>query len=149
MVNGTNGLYLDIRKISSWTCWTSNLPTKSLKPFKRTSSKSKQTSMSWSLKTHVYESKYKHLASKRLQHWLYSSKPAVVTPKEMTVFTLQKRAPPKQQSISHQQLSERSQSSPNAGSKTTALTTWPCLLSMSAAFGLSRKQRKTWWKPNH
>ena len=72
-------------------------------------------------------------------------KPAVVTPAKPTVFTPAKNEPVKTEVyIAPAALPQKEASLPNTGSKTSiALTTLGLgLLSMSAAFGLSRKTKK-------
>ena len=119
LVNGTNGLYLDIDKNFA------NLISKS----HRVAKAKPQTS---SIQTPATPTPT-------------PQKPAVVTPAKPTVFTPAKNEPVKTEVyIAPAALPQKEASLPNTGSKTSiALTTLGLgLLSMSAAFGLSRKTKK-------
>ena len=147
LVNGTNGLYLDIRK---------NFGDLLNVQFANKVVETVQKGRVFKVQTDKYEliSKSHRVAKAKPQTPSIQTpatptptpqKPAVVTPAKPTVFTPAKNEPAKTAVyIAPAALPQKEASLPNTGSKTsTALTTLGLgLLSMSAAFGLSRKTKK-------
>ncbi|MBK5031843.1 VWA domain-containing protein [Streptococcus parasanguinis] len=147
LVNGTNGLYLDIRKDFGDLL---NVQ------FANKVVETVQKGRVFKVQTDKYEliSKTHRVAKTKPQTPSIQTpatptptpqKPAVVTPAKPTVFTPAKNEPVKTEVyIAPAALPQKEASLPNTGSKTsTALTTLGLgLLSMSAAFGLSRKTKK-------
>ena len=147
LVNGTNGLYLDIDK---------NFADLLNVQFANKVVETVQKGRVFKVQTDKYEliSKTHRVAKAKPQTPSIQTpatptptpqKPAVVTPAKPTVFTPAKNEPVKTEVyIAPAALPQKEASLPNTGSKTsTALTTLGLgLLSMSAAFGLSRKTKK-------
>jgi len=147
LVNGTNGLYLDIRKDFGDLL---NVQ------FANKVVETVQKGRVFKVQTDKYEliSKTHRVAKTKPQTPSIQTpatptptpqKPAVVTPAKPTVFIPAKNEPVKTEVyIAPAALPQKEASLPNTGSKTsTALTTLGLgLLSMSAAFGLSRKTKK-------
>ena len=147
LVNGTNGLYLDIDK---------NFADLLNVQFANKVVETVQKGRVFKVQTDKYEliSKTHRVAKAKPQTPSIQTpatptptpqKPAVVTPAKPTVFTPAKNEPVKTEVyIAPAALPQKEASLPNTGSKTsTALTTLGLgLLSMGAAFGLSRKTKK-------
>ena len=147
LVNGTNGLYLDIDK---------NFADLLNVQFANKVVETVQKGRVFKVQTDKYEliSKTHRVAKAKPQTPSIQTpatptptpqKPAVVTPAKPTVFTPAKNEPVKTEVyIAPAALPQKEASLPNTGSKTSiALTTLGLgLLSMSAAFGLSRKTKK-------
>ena len=147
LVNGTNGLYLDIDK---------NFANLLNVQFANKVVETVQKGRVFKVQTDKYEliSKTHRVAKAKPQTPSIQTpatptptpqKPAVVTPAKPTVFTPAKNEPAKTAVyIAPAALPQKEASLPNTGSKTSiALTTLGLgLLSMSAAFGLSRKTKK-------
>lgn len=147
LINGTNGLYLDIRKDFADLL---NVQ------FANKVVETVQKGPVFKVQTDKYEliSKTHRVAKAKPQTPSIQTpskptptpqKPAVVTPAKPTVFTPAKNEPVKTEVyIAPAALPQKEASLPNTGSKTsTALTTLGLgLLSMGAAFGLSRKTKK-------
>lgn len=147
LVNGTNGLYLDIRKDFADLL---NVQ------FANKVVETVQKGRVFKVQTDKYEliSKTHRVAKAKPQTPSIQTpatptptpqKPAVVTPAKPTVFTPAKNEPVKTEVyIAPAALPQKEASLPNTGSTTsTALTTLGLgLLSMGAAFGLSRKTKK-------
>lgn len=147
LVNGTNGLYLDIRKDFADLL---NVQ------FANKVVETVQKGRVFKVQTDKYEliSKTHRVVKAKPQTPSIQTpakptptpqKPAVVTPAKPTVFTPAKNEPVKTEVyIAPAALPQKETSLPNTGSKTsTALTTLGLgLLSMGAAFGLSRKTKK-------
>ena len=147
LVNGTNGLYLDIDK---------NFADLLNVQFANKVVETVQKGRVFKVQTDKYEliSKTHRVAKAKPQTPSIQTpatptptpqKPAVVTPANPTVFTPAKNEPAKTAVyIAPAALPQKEASLPNTGSKTsTALTTLGLgLLSMGAAFGLSRKTKK-------
>ena len=147
LVNGTNGIYLDIRKDFADLL---NVQ------FANKVVETVQKGRVFKVQTDKYEliSKTHRVAKAKPQTPSIQTpatptptpqKPAVVTPAKPTVFTPAKNEPVKTAVyIAPAALPQKEASLPNTGSKTsTALTTLGLgLLSMGAAFGLSRKTKK-------
>ena len=147
LVNGTNGLYLDIDK---------NFANLLNVQFANKVVETVQKGRVFKVQTDKYEliSKTHRVAKVKPQTPSIQTpatptptpqKPAVVTPAKPTVFTPAKNEPAKTAVyIAPAALPQKEASLPNTGSKTSiALTTLGLgLLSMSAAFGLSRKTKK-------
>ena len=147
LVNGTNGLYLNINK---------NFADLLNVQFANKVVETVQKGRVFKVQTDKYEliSKTHRVAKAKPQTPSIQTpatptptpqKPAVVTPAKPTVFTPAKNEPAKTAVyIAPAALPQKEASLPNTGSKTsTALTTLGLgLLSMSAAFGLSRKTKK-------
>ena len=147
LVNGTNGLYLDIDK---------NFADLLNVQFANKVVETVQKGRVFKVQTDKYEliSKTHRVAKAKPQTPSIQTpatptptpqKPAVVTPAKPTVFTPAKNEPAKTAVyIAPAALPQKEASLPNTGSKTsTALTTLGLgLLSMGAAFGLSRKTKK-------
>ena len=132
LVNGTNGLYLDIDK---------NFADLLNVQFANKVVETVQKGRVFKVQTDKYEliSKTHRVAKAKPQT------PSTQTPAKPTVFTPAKNEPAKTAVyIAPAALPQKEASLPNTGSKTsTALTTLGLgLLSMSAAFGLSRKTKK-------
>ena len=132
LVNGTNGLYLDIRKDFADLL---NVQ------FANKVVETVQKGRVFKVQTDKYEliSKTHRMAKAKPQT------PSIQTPAKPTVFTPAKNEPAKTAVyIAPAALPQKEASLPNTGSKTsTALTTLGLgLLSMGAAFGLSRKTKK-------
>ena len=132
LVNGTNGLYLDIRKDFADLL---NVQ------FANKVVETVQKGRVFKVQTDKYEliSKNHRVAKAKPQT------PSIQTPAKPTVFTPAKNEPAKTAVyIAPAALPQKEASLPNTGSKTsTALTTLGlALLSMGAAFGLSRKTKK-------
>ena len=132
LVNGTNGLYLDIRKDFGDLL---NVQ------FANKVVETVQKGRVFKVQTDKYEliSKTHRVAKAKPQT------PSIQTPAKPTVFTPAKNEPAKTAVyIAPAALPQKEASLPNTGSKTsTALTTLGLgLLSMGAAFGLSRKTKK-------
>ena len=154
LVNGTNGLYLDIDK---------NFADLLNVQFANKVVETVQKGRVFKVQTDKYEliSKTHRVAKAKPQTPSIQTpatptptpqKPAVVTPAKPTVFTPAKNEPAKTAVyIAPAALPQKEASLPNTGSKNSiALTTLGLgLLSMGAAFGLSRKTKKTnMKKPN-
>lgn len=147
LVNGTNGLYLDIRK---------NFGDLLNVQFANKVVETVQKGRVFKVQTDKYEliSKTHRVAKTKPQTPSIQTpatptptpqKPAVVTPAKPTVFTPAKNEPAKTAVyIAPAALPQKEASLPNTGSKSSiALTTLGLgLLSMGAAFGLSRKTKK-------
>lgn len=147
LVNGTNGLYLDIRK-DFGDLLNVQFANKVIETV--------QKGRVFKVQTDKYEliSKTHRVAKAKPQTPSIQTpatptptpqKPAVVTPAKPTVFTPAKNEPVKTEVyIAPAALPQKEASLPNTGSTTsTALTTLGLgLLSMGAAFGLSRKTKK-------
>ena len=147
LVNGTNGLYLNINK---------NFADLLNVQFANKVVETVQKGRVFKVQTDKYEliSKTHRVAKAKPQTPSIQTpatptptpqKPAVVTPAKPTVFTPAKNEPAKTAVyIAPAALPQKEASLPNTGSKTsTALTTLGLgLLSMGAAFGLSRKTKK-------
>ena len=147
LVNGTNGLYLDIRK---------NFGDLLNVQFANKVVETVQKGRVFKVQTDKYEliSKTHRVAKAKPQTPSIQTpakptptpqKPAVVTPAKPTVFTPAKNEPVKTAVyIAPAALPQKEASLPNTGSKNSiALTTLGLgLFSMSAAFGLSRKTKK-------
>ena len=147
LVNGTNGLYLNINK---------NFADLLNVQFANKVVETVQKGRVFKVQTDKYEliSKTHRVAKAKPQIPSIQTpatptptpqKPAVVTPAKPTVFTPAKNEPVKTEVyIAPAALPQKEASLPNTGSKTsTALTTLGLgLLSMGAAFGLSRKTKK-------
>ena len=147
LVNGTNGLYLDIRKDFADLL---NVQ------FANKVVETVQKGRVFKVQTDKYEliSKTHRVAKAKPQTPSIQTpatptptpqKPAVVTPAKPTVFTPAKNEPAKTAVyIAPAALPQKEASLPNTGSKTSiALTTLGLgLLSMGAAFGLSRKTKQ-------
>ena len=147
LVNGTNGLYLDIDK---------NFANLLNVQFANKVVETVQKGRVFKVQTDKYEliSKTHRVAKAKPQTPSIQTpatptptpqKPAVVTPAKPTVFTPAKNEPVKTEVyIAPAALPQKEASLPNTGSKTSiALTTLGLgLLSMGAAFGLSRKTKK-------
>ena len=147
LVNGTNGLYLNINK---------NFADLLNVQFANKVVETVQKGRVFKVQTDKYEliSKTHRVAKAKPQTPSIQTpatptptpqKPAVVTPAKPTVFTPAKNEPVKTEVyIAPAALPQKEASLPNTGSKTsTALTTLGLgLLSMGAAFGLSRKTKK-------
>ena len=147
LVNGTNGLYLNINK---------NFADLLNVQFANKVVETVQKGRVFKVQTDKYEliSKTHRVAKAKPQTPSIQTpatptptpqKPAVVTPAKPTVFTPAKNEPAKTAVyIAPAALPQKEASLPNTGSKTSiALTTLGLgLLSMSAAFGLSRKTKK-------
>lgn len=147
LVNGTNGLYLDIRK---------NFGDLLNVQFANKVVETVQKGRVFKVQTDKYEliSKTHRVAKAKPQTPSIQTpatptptpqKPAVVTPVKPAVFTPAKNEPAKTAVyIAPAALPQKEASLPNTGSKTSiALTTLGLgLLSMGAAFGLSRKTKK-------
>ena len=147
LVNGTNGLYLDIDK---------NFADLLNVQFANKVVETVQKGRVFKVQTDKYEliSKTHRVTKAKPQTPSIQTpatptptpqKPAVVTPAKPTVFTPAKNEPAKTAVyIAPAALPQKEASLPNTGSKTSiALTTLGLgLLSMSAAFGLSRKTKK-------
>ena len=132
LVNGTNGLYLDIDK---------NFADLLNVQFANKVVETVQKGRVFKVQTDKYEliSKTHRVAKAKPQT------PSIQTPAKPTVFTPAKNEPAKTAVyIAPAALPQKEASLPNTGSKTsTALTTLGLgLLSMGAAFGLSRKTKK-------
>lgn len=132
LVNGTNGIYLDIRKDFADLL---NVQ------FANKVVETVQKGRVFKVQTDKYEliSKTHRVAKAKPQT------PSIQTPAKPTVFTPAKNEPAKTAVyIAPAALPQKEASLPNTGSKTsTALTTLGLgLLSMGAAFGLSRKTKK-------
>ena len=132
LVNGTNGLYLDINK---------NFADLLNVQFANKVVETVQKGRVFKVQTDKYEliSKTHRVAKAKPQT------PSIQTPAKPTVFTPAKNEPAKTAVyIAPAALPQKEASLPNTGSKTsTALTTLGLgLLSMGAAFGLSRKTKK-------
>ena len=132
LVNGTNGLYLDIDK---------NFANLLNVQFANKVVETVQKGRVFKVQTDKYEliSKTHRVAKAKPQT------PSTQTPAKPTVFTPAKNEPAKTAVyIAPAALPQKEASLPNTGSKTsTALTTLGLgLLSMGAAFGLSRKTKK-------
>ena len=132
LVNGTNGLYLNINK---------NFADLLNVQFANKVVETVQKGRVFKVQTDKYEliSKTHRVAKAKPQT------PSIQTPAKPTVFTPAKNEPAKTAVyIAPAALPQKEASLPNTGSKTsTALTTLGLgLLSMSAAFGLSRKTKK-------
>ena len=132
LVNGTNGLYLDIDK---------NFADLLNVQFANKVVETVQKGRVFKVQTDKYEliSKTHRVAKAKPQT------PSIQTPSKPTVFTPAKNEPAKTAVyIAPAALPQKEASLPNTGSKTsTALTTLGLgLLSMGAAFGLSRKTKK-------
>ena len=132
LVNGTNGLYLDIDK---------NFANLLNVQFANKVVETVQKGRVFKVQTDKYEliSKTHRVAKAKPQT------PSIQTPAKPTVFTPAKNEPAKTAVyIAPAALPQKEASLPNTGSKTsTALTTLGLgLLSMGAAFGLSRKTKK-------
>ena len=132
LVNGTNGLYLDIDK---------NFADLLNVQFANKVVETVQKGRVFKVQTDKYEliSKTHRVAKAKPQT------PSTQTPAKPTVFTPAKNEPAKTAVyIAPAALPQKEASLPNTGSKTsTALTTLALgLLSMGAAFGLSRKTKK-------
>ena len=132
LVNGTNGLYLDIDK---------NFADLLNVQFANKVVETVQKGRVFKVQTDKYEliSKTHRVAKAKPQT------PSIQTPTKPTVFTPAKNEPAKTAVyIAPAALPQKEASLPNTGSKTsTALTTLGLgLLSMGAAFGLSRKTKK-------
>ena len=132
LVNGTNGLYLDIDK---------NFANLLNVQFANKVVETVQKGRVFKVQTDKYEliSKTHRVAKAKPQT------PSIQTPAKPTVFTPAKNEPAKTAVyIAPAALPQKEASLPNTGSKTSiALTTLGLgLLSMSAAFGLSRKTKK-------
>ena len=132
LVNGTNGLYLDIEK---------NFADLLNVQFANKVVETVQKGRVFKVQTDKYEliSKTHRVAKAKPQT------PSTQTPAKPTVFTPAKNEPAKTAVyIAPAALPQKEASLPNTGSKTsTALTTLGLgLLSMGAAFGLSRKTKK-------
>ena len=132
LVNGTNGLYLDIDK---------NFADLLNVQFANKVVETVQKGRVFKVQTDKYEliSKTHRVAKAKPQT------PTIQTPAKPTALTPAKNEPVKTAVyIAPAALPQKEASLPNTGSKTsTALTTLGlCLLSMSAAFGLSRKTKK-------
>ena len=132
LVNGTNGLYLDIDK---------NFADLLNVQFANKVVETVQKGRVFKVQTDKYEliSKTHRVAKAKPQT------PSIQTPAKPTVFTPAKNEPAKTAVyIAPAALPQKEASLPNTGSKTsTALTTLGLgLLSMSAAFGISRKRKK-------
>ena len=147
LVNGTNGLYLDINK---------NFADLLNVQFANKVVETVQKGRVFKVQTDKYEliSKTHRVAKAKPQIPSIQTpatptptpqKPAVVTPAKPTVFTPAKNEPARTAVyIAPAALPQKEASLPNTGSKTSiALTTLGLgLLSMGAAFGLSRKTKK-------
>ena len=132
LVNGTNGLYLNINK---------NFADLLNVQFANKVVETVQKGRVFKVQTDKYEliSKTHRVAKAKPQT------PSIQTPAKPTVFTPAKNEPAKTAVyIAPAALPQKEASLPNTGSKTsTALTTLGlALLSMGAAFGLSRKTKK-------
>lgn len=132
LVNGTNGLYLNINK---------NFADLLNVQFANKVVETVQKGRVFKVQTDKYEliSKTHRVAKAKPQT------PSIQTPEKPTVFTPAKNEPAKTAVyIAPAALPQKEASLPNTGSKTsTALTTLGLgLLSMGAAFGLSRKTKK-------
>ena len=132
LVNGTNGLYLNINK---------NFADLLNVQFANKVVETVQKGRVFKVQTDKYEliSKTHRVAKAKPQT------PSIQTPAKPTVFTPAKNEPAKTAVyIAPAALPQKEASLPNTGSKTsTALTTFGlALLSMGAAFGLSRKTKK-------
>jgi len=132
LVNGTNGLYLNINK---------NFADLLNVQFANKVVETVQKGRVFKVQTDKYEliSKTHRVAKAKPQT------PSIQTPAKPTVFTPAKNEPAKTAVyIAPAALPQKEASLPNTGSKTsTALTTLGLgLLSMGAAFGLSRKTKK-------
>ena len=132
LVNGTNGLYLDINK---------NFADLLNVQFANKVVETVQKGRVFKVQTDKYEliSKTHRVAKAKPQT------PSIQTPAKPTVFTPAKNEPAKTAVyIAPAALPQKEASLPNTGSKTSpALTTLGLgLLSMGAAFGLSRKTKK-------
>ena len=132
LVNGTNGLYLNINK---------NFADLLNVQFANKVVETVQKGRVFKVQTDKYEliSKTHRVAKAKPQT------PSIQTPSKPTVFTPAKNEPAKTAVyIAPAALPQKEASLPNTGSKTsTALTTLGLgLLSMGAAFGLSRKTKK-------
>ena len=132
LVNGTNGLYLNINK---------NFADLLNVQFANKVVETVQKGRVFKVQTDKYEliSKTHRMAKAKPQT------PSIQTPAKPTVFTPAKNEPAKTAVyIAPAALPQKEASLPNTGSKTsTALTTLGLgLLSMGAAFGLSRKTKK-------